>query len=155
MGVRNYPDIPRVYLDQDGPMYDMEKAAKAYGIEIEHYKRMAGTYLNLPLSEGAVEAVRTILAMGFEVFVLTKSPDSNPYAASEKLLSIQRDFPVLHGRVIITPDKGAVGRPQDFLIDDHPEWANANNFPGQILHFKYDWASTLKKLQAFKDAHPW
>lgn len=35
----------------------------------------------------------------------------------------------------MSPDKGCVGTKQDFLIDDHPEWANAHNFAGQVIKF--------------------
>lgn len=150
MGVRHYPKTPRVYLDQDGPLYNFEQGAKNYDTDIGHLKRMAGAYIELPLMDGAVEAVKEIWAMGFEVFVLTKAPDSNPYAASEKLLSIKRDFPSLHGRVIISSDKGCVGTERDILVDDHPEWANADHFPGKIITFTYDWQKTLAELHELK-----
>lgn len=150
MAVRHFSKTPRVYLDQDGPLYDFVLGAKISNTDIGHLKRIAGAYIDLPIMDGAVDAVAAIWEMGFEVFVLTKAPDSNPYAASEKLLAIKRDFPSLHGRVIISSDKGCVGTAQDILVDDHPEWANAHNFPGHIVTFTCDWSKTLAELRELK-----
>lgn len=146
MSVRIYPDVPRVYFDQDGVLADFEKGMAALGVPPSVFKRIAGGYINLDPVPGAQEAVRRISG-SYLIFVLTKIPSSNPYAATEKLLWLQKHFGTeFEDRVIITPDKGAVGTPRDFLIDDFPHWANANNFPGTILHFKGDWTPILTAL---------
>ena len=146
MGVRTYPATPRVYFDMDGPLADFEKGANDRGISMEVMKLIAGTYANLPVTEGAKAAVKAIIEMGFEPWVMTKIPRENPYAATEKLLWLQREFPEFGEHVHITPDKGDPGREIDILIDDHPEWANANNFKGSILTFKFDWDATVKQV---------
>ena len=140
MGVREYSDKPRVYLDMDGVIADFDRAAREHEMEPKHFKRVAGAYLDLEPMPGAVEAVAHLESAGFLVFALTKVPRSNPYAATEKLLWARRHFPSLEDRIIITPDKGAVGTARDFLVDDHPDWANAHNFPGTVVHFTGDWA---------------
>jgi 5'-nucleotidase len=106
MSVRNYPDVPRIYVDMD-----------------------------LPLINGAKEGIAHLLSLGFFVMCLTKIPSENPSAASDKILWLNEHFPSLNDYVIISPDKGCVGTTRDFLIDDHPEWANAHNFPGTVVHF--------------------
>jgi 5'(3')-deoxyribonucleotidase len=58
---------------------------------------------------------------------LSKIPAENPHSATEKMLWVREHFPYLGDKIILTPDKGCVGSQRDFLIDDHPEWANANN----------------------------
>lgn len=146
MAERHYPDIPRVYFDMDGVLADFERSAHEHSMDPAHFKRVAGAYLDLPVVPGALEALGSIERAGFLVFVLTKIPASNPYAATEKLLWARRHLPALEDRIIITPDKGAVGRSRDFLIDDHPEWANARNFPGTLLHFSGDWAPILSAI---------
>lgn len=146
MAARHYPDIPRVYFDMDGVVADFERAARERSMDPAHFKLVAGAYLDLHPVPGALEAVEAVASAGFLVFLLTKPPSANPYAASEKLLWARRHLPALEDRVIITPDKGAVGLPRDFLVDDHPEWANARNFPGTVLQFSGDWAPILEAI---------
>ncbi|WP_157649592.1 hypothetical protein [Burkholderia ubonensis] len=139
MGVRNYPDTPRVYFDFDGTLGDFIGAARAQGMEPSQFKRVAGAYRHLPLIAGAAEAIARVEALGLQPWGLTKIPASNPYSATEKLLWTMELIPSLHDKVIISPDKGAVGSARDFLVDDMPQWANAKNFPGTLIHFKGDW----------------
>lgn len=147
MGARTYPETPRVYFDMDGPLADFEQGANLRGLSMESMKLTAGAYMNLPVTAGAKAAVKAIVEMGFEPWVMTKIPRENPYAATEKLLWLPREFPVFGEQVIITPDKGAPGRKIDILIDDHPEWANANNFKGTILTFEFDWEDTVEQVR--------
>lgn len=146
MGVREYPNVPRIYLDMDGVIADFERGARDMKMDFKHFKLMAGAYLELLPITGAIEAVKTLEDMQLEVFGLTKIPDANPYAATEKLLWVRRHFPLLEGRVIISPDKGAVGSELDILVDDHPEWANAHNFRGSVIKFEGNWDVTLKTI---------
>lgn len=143
MGVMTYPNKPRVYLDMDGVLADFDRAAHEHGMDPAHFKRVAGAYFGMEPVPGAIEAVRQMEAMGFLTFGLTKIPRSNPYAATEKLLWARHHFPSIADRIIISPDKGAVGTARDFLVDDHPEWANANNFPGTVIRFEGDWSAVL------------
>lgn len=147
MGVRTYPDTPRVYFDFDGTLADLMRAAEAQGMPVSVFKRLAGAFLNLPVIAGAVEAVDRVEAMGLQPFGLTKIPSSNPYAATDKLLWAARHVPKLDDKVIISSDKGAVGTPRDFLVDDMPGWANANNFPGTVIHFKGDWQEVFTVIE--------
>jgi hypothetical protein len=55
---------------------------------------------------------------------------------------------ILGDHIIVSPDKGAVGTARDFLIDDHPEWANAHNFSGTPIHFKNNWSEVCAQLLA-------
>lgn len=147
MGVRTYPDTPRVYFDFDGTLADLMRAAAANNMPVSVFKRLAGAFLNLPLIPGAVEAVDRVAALGLQPFGLTKIPSSNPYAATDKLLWAGRHLPKLDDKVIISSDKGAIGTARDFLIDDMPEWANANNFPGTVIHFKGDWVPVFAQIE--------
>lgn len=140
MGVRNYRDVPRVYIDMDGPSAHFERAFLAAGMDPKTFKTQRGVYQKLQVVEGLLDAIEEFEARGLEVFFLTKIPAANPYAATEKLLWVQELLPRLVDRVIISSDKGAVGTERDFLVDDHPEWANAHNFRGTVVLFSGDWA---------------
>lgn len=146
MGIRHYPDKVRVYVDMDGVIADFEGAARVHAMEPSHFKRVAGAFLDLDPIPGAAEAVAALDAAGYLVFALTKIPHSNPHAATEKLLWARQHFPSLDDRIIITPDKGAVGTARDFLVDDHPEWANASNFPGTVIVFTGDWEQAMRQI---------
>ena len=122
MGVREYPNITRVYLDMDGVIADFERSAHEHEMAPKNFKRVAGAYLELEPMPGAVEAVKDLEAAGFLVFALTKIPRSNPYAATEKLLWAKRHFSSLEDRIIITPDKGARGNFFTFPQHDQFPW---------------------------------
>lgn len=146
MGVRIYPDVPRVYFDADGTLFDFVGAAQALGMAPSDFKRHPGAFVYLRPTPGSREAVREVLARGYSAFVLTKISKSNPYSAAEKILSLQREFPEFEDHIILSPDKGAVGQSRDYLVDDMPLWANADKFPGTVLHYRGDWSSILQAI---------
>lgn len=135
MGVRKYTGGPRAYCDLDGVLANYEAACEARGLHPSRAKLEQGLYRNLPLVAGAREGILALLKQGWEVFILSKIPEKNPYAATEKILWLNEHFPELKDRIILSPDKGAVGGEKDVLIDDYPQWANACNFRGTVLHF--------------------
>ncbi len=148
MGKRSYPDQPRVYIDMDGVMADFGAECVRRATTPDALKRCPGAYRALRPLAGATDAIAKLQALGTEVFVLTKIPASNPCAATEKLLWIRDHFPSLDDRVIITPDKGCVGEARDVLLDDHPEWANADLFRGTTICFSGDWAAAMPDVLA-------
>jgi len=149
MGVKNYENKRRVYFDMDGVLADFEKEAIDRNIPFHELKIQVDAYRHLPIMEGAKQAVRRVRDAGYEIFVLTKIPKKNPYAASEKIFWIDDHFPEFEDRIIISPDKGALGQEGHFLIDDHPEWANAHNFEnggGVVIKFERDWSVVYQAL---------
>lgn len=148
MGVKNYSNPKRVYFDMDGVLADFEKEALDRKIPFNELKVQIDAYRHLPIMEGAREAVLRFIEAGYEVFVLTKIPKKNPYAATEKIFWIEDHIPEFEDRIIIAPDKGALGQKGHILIDDHPEWANAHNFAtggGQVIKFERDWNQVFKE----------
>lgn len=139
MGVRKYKDVPRVYLDMDGPLADFDRAIIETKMAGNILKGIKGAFRNLNVVPGAKSAVFELLRLPVDVWVMTKCPDGSTYAASEKQAWLKEHFPVLEDHIILTPDKGAVGTPKDALVDDHFEWANAKNFPGNKIVFKSDY----------------
>ena len=68
----------------------------------------------------------------------------------DQVLTLMKGLLIEHStyykKVILTPDKGAVGIQRDFLIDDHPEWANSNNFKGTVIRFSNNWRDVVQYL---------
>lgn len=142
--------LPRIYLDMDGVMADFDRHMLEKNLSGAELKMIAGAYRALPPYEGAIEGIRHLEDMGFEVYIATKIPGDNPAAASEKIYWLQEHVPSLMKKVIITPDKGCIGGERDYLVDDRPHKANVENFRGTVVHFGpkgaiKDWAS----LRAF------
>jgi hypothetical protein len=135
MSVRNYPDVTRIYVDMDGPTADFERAMRETGKTAKELKVIPGFYSHLHPTPGAIEGIHALLDLGYFVMMLTKIPSENNYAAAEKLIWMNKHLPRMKDHTIISPDKGCIGRVRDFLIDDHPEWANAHNFSGMIFQF--------------------
>lgn len=153
MGVRIYPDAPRIYLDMDGVLADFEARCAELDVHPQVGKLRHDVYDRLKPMPGAIDGVSRLFELGYELAVLTKIPSKNPHAASQKLNWLSERFPSrLSNVVIITPDKGCVGSSRDWLIDDHPEWANAHSFPGEILHFgvKFDWPGVVEYFTRIK-----
>lgn len=148
MGIKNYTNTKRVYFDMDGVLADFEQEAIERGIPFHELKTKIDAYRHLPIMSGSKEAVQRFIAAGYEVFILTKIPRKNPYAATEKIFWIDDHFPEFEDRIIISPDKGALGQEGHILIDDHPEWANAHNFAtrgGKVIKFERDWNKVFEE----------
>lgn len=135
MSIRVYPDVPRIYVDMDGVIADFELECSELNVHPSQGKLIPGIFRNLPVMPGAINGVNQLLDMGFFLMCLTKIPEENPSAATDKILWLYDNFPMLKDYIIISPDKGCIGTKRDFLIDDFPHFANASNFPGTFLHF--------------------
>ncbi|MBW9334568.1 hypothetical protein FEE59_13700 [Herbaspirillum sp. RU 5E] len=135
----------RVFVDMDGVIVDFEAYKVAQGLTGDEVKRQPGAYLNMPAIPGAVEAVRSLIGMGFEVWIATKPPTGIPYAYSDKAAWVLRELPELKRRIIVTHDKGLLGDAGDFLCDDRPHKANCEQFAGTLLRFVdgYHWPQAL------------
>lgn len=139
----------RVFVDMDGVIVNFDAYKTASGLSADEVKRKPGAYLDMPPIEGAIEAVRSVIGMGYEVWVATKPPTGVPYAYSDKAAWIFHHLPELKRRLIITHDKGLLGDSGDYLCDDRPHKANCANFPGTLLAFVdgFHWPQALDILR--------
>lgn len=139
MSKRTYSEKPRVYLDLDGVIADFEKGAVNAKLTTKEFKAVKHAYLNLVPIKFSKKYIKLLFNKindnGMELFVLSKIPKENPHSATDKILWLNKHFPYLGENVILSPDKGCIGKSSDILVDDHPEWANAKNFKGNIIHF--------------------
>lgn len=128
-----------VFLDSDGPVANYDEALSASKMPVDVFKHQPGTYLWLNVTPGAVEAIQELKAYDDEhlirVWILTKTPSKSPYAYTEKILWYRRNFPWLEDRVILSHDKSLIGSTNDFLLDDRPHKAKANEFKGTFTFF--------------------
>lgn len=146
---RRYSRPVTIFVDQDGPLYDFEKAARAAGLRPSDAKMVPGFYRNLPPTEGAQAAIEELHAWrGVQLFVATKIPDHNPRAAWEKMESLREHFPWFEERVIVTPNKACLGTSRDTLIDDRPHKADAAFFPGEFIVFGSPLTPSWKEVMA-------
>lgn len=139
----------RVFVDMDGVIVDFEAHMKSTGLTSDEVKKMGGAYLAMPAIPGAISAVRSLIGMGYEVWIATKPPTGVPHAYSDKAAWIMQNIPELKRRIIVTHDKGLLGDDEDFLCDDRPHKANCEQFKGKLLRFVdgYHWPQALEYLR--------
>jgi 5'-nucleotidase len=141
-------EAPLILLDQDGPLADFDAALHGVLADLGHdpdefvatewdYTRdvnrhfgpeavealdaarlSAHFFRSLPVTPGAQEGVANLLEAGCRLVVCTAPSLANPTCASDKLWWIERHFPELAERVVITVDKTLVHG--DLLLDDKP-----------------------------------
>ena len=107
-----------------------------------------GFFLGLEVMPAAIKSIETLLSINeVDLWIATKIPKCNIFAASEKLEWVAKHFPALKDRVIIIPDKTLlIG---DFLIDDDCRW---EGFSGKFLEFNsrnpnYCWGKLLEQIK--------
>lgn len=135
------------YCDMDGVIADFEGSAEDHSLPCVEYKMMRGAYLKLKPYPHAFKILDAIEEqLGLSIRLLTKIPDENPYAATEKLLWLREHDKKRAVKVTISDDKGIVGEECDFILDDRIHKANVSNFKGTVLHY-----GKSGKFKDFKD----
>lgn len=125
----------RFFCDMDGVLADYEKCVRATGLSGKELKMVPGVFAKLDPMPGALEGIRSIIDMGFDVFIATKPASGRPGSYSEKVTWVMQHLPELRKKIIMTQDKGLLGGRGDWLLDDRPHVANCGEFPGEVLHF--------------------
>jgi len=128
-----------VFIDSDGPVADFDVELRKSGLTADEFKHLPGTYLWLPITIGASDALAVLKEYDdrnmLRVWIATKTPSRAPYAYTEKVLWYRQNFPWLEDRVILTHDKSVLGTEKDHLLDDRPHKANARHFRGAFTYF--------------------
>lgn len=140
--------MTRVFIDLDGPTVDFDGHMAATGMSSDQMKRAVGAYLAMPQTPGAVAAIDSVVGMGYQVHIATKPPTGVPHAYADKAAWVMEHLPTLQRRIILTHDKGLLGGPSDFLIDDRVHKANCTSFQGTVLHYRdgFKWPEIQKVL---------
>jgi len=136
----------------DGVTVDFEGHAKEMGLSGDELKHLPGAYIGMKPMPGAIEAIHSIIGMGFEVWMATKPPTGLWWAYADKAQWVFIHLPELKRRLIITHDKGLLGDINDILIDDRPHKANCSQFPGTLIFFGggCGWPQVLAQLRERK-----
>ena len=136
----------------DGVIVDFDAYKQKYNLTGDEVKKRKGSYLEMDPIPGALEAVRSLIGMGWDVWVATKPPTGIPYAYSDKVSWILQNLPELKRKIIITHDKGLLGDEQDYLIDDRPHKANCEKFRGALVRFEgtTTWETVLEYFRVEK-----
>jgi hypothetical protein len=126
----------RIFIDMDGVIVDFDGYAQKLGQPADEIPQLPGVYLRMEPMPDAIEAVRSLIGMGFEVWAATKPPTGLASAYSDKATWIFNHLPELKRRLILTHDKGLLGDGEDFLIDERPHKANCRKFAGALIVFR-------------------
>lgn len=142
----------RIFVDMDGVIVDFDAYARAHGQTGDQIKKLPGAYLAMQPVAGALAGVRSLIGMGFEVWVATKPPTGIPGAYADKAAWVFEHLPELRRRLIITHDKGLLGDAGDYLIDDRPHKANCEKFAGTLIRFVdgLTWDGVLERMRAIQ-----
>lgn len=103
------------------------------------------TFTPLP---GAKDAVATLLSMGHDVYIASTAPWNNPSAWTQKRLWVEKYFPALKKRLILTHHKNLLKG--DILIDD-TTYRGQMEFEGEFMHFGQngvDWKYIVKTIKS-------
>lgn len=139
----------RVFVDLDGVVVDFDGYKHAHNLTGDEVKRRPGAYLEMKPLPGAIEAVRSLIGMGYEVWIATEPPTGIPHAYADKVACVLKYLPELSRRIILTHDKGLLGRVGDYLIDDRPHKARCEFFSGRLIPFggEVTWDTVLNTLR--------
>lgn len=143
--------MTRLFLDMDGVVVDFDAYKTALGLTGDEVKHRPGAYLNMMPMPGALEGVKSLIGMGFDVWLATKPPTGVACAYADKAMWVFTHLPELKRKLIITHDKGLLGCVQDILVDDRPHKANCEKFPGRLIPFTdgMDWPKLLALLRMY------
>lgn len=134
----------RIFVDLDGVIVDFDAYKTRLGLAGDEIKKLPGAYLQMEPIPGAIEAVRSLVGMGHEVWLATKPPTGVPHAYADKVSWVLEHMPEMKRKIILTHDKSILDG--DVLIDDRPHKANASKFNGAFIHFGngVGWPEVLK-----------
>lgn len=123
----------RVFIDMDGPLVAFDDYAAELNLPGSIVKTLPGAYYKMKPTPGGIEAVRALIAMGWEVWIATKPPTGVAHAYADKVSWLLFHLPELARNIIITHHKGLLGDEGDYLIDDRPWKASCEEFKGTLL----------------------
>lgn len=137
----------RAFVDMDGVVVDFDGYMRSLGADAQKVKDTPGAYAAMLPCAGGIEGARSLIGMGFEVWIATKPPTGRPWAYAEKVEWILEHLPELKRRIVITHDKGLLGDAGDILIDDRVWRANCHQFQGALIAHR-SWERTLVRARA-------
>lgn len=143
---KQYEYNGRVFFDMDGVLADYGASAETMGIGPDVTQFLPGFFEHLPPITAGVQMLLDLEAAGVDVWIATKIPVENSFAATEKLRWVERFIPSMISKVIITHHKGMLAvREDDVLVDDRPHKASIEEFTGFVVPLTWAEAPTWKE----------
>lgn len=144
----------KLFVDMDGVIVDFDGYMLKHNLTADAIKQKKGAYLEMEPIPGALEALKKVIAMGFDVWIATKPPTGVSHAYSDKAEWVFKHIPELSKKIIITPHKGLLGDENDILCDDRPHKAFCSEFKGTVIPFVdgYHWNEALLRLSYLSNA---
>ena len=147
-----------VWIDMDGVVADFEPKATQVASEMgltfqefadqKQYRYIDGFYLDLPVIEGAKEAIQKLEDSGkYDLYFLSAPSWGNVSCFSDKRVWVDKHFPSFRKKMGLSFQKGHhLGH---YLIDDRTKYG-AGEFIGEHLQFGTDkypnWDAICNKL---------
>jgi 5'(3')-deoxyribonucleotidase len=127
-----------VYVDMDDVLCDytlVYHETLTINPEIKYPQSQYGFFVNLPVIQGAVDAVNALMqSKTYEVYILTAPSARNPLSYTEKRVWIEQHFgDEFVEKLIICSNKGLLKG--DYLIDDNISGKGQESFEGKLIHF--------------------
>lgn len=160
----------KIFVDMDGVLVNfqsgidkLDKATKrkyaddpstsSGQVRKAHYDDVPGIFSTMDPMPGALDAVRALQAMGYDLYILSTAPWGNPSAWADKVAWVTKHLDdVFHKKMIITHCKGLLAAQEGaYLIDDRTGHG-ASDFGERHIQFGTerfpDWASVVEFLQS-------
>lgn len=136
----------RIFVDMDGVLVDYLGYCETMGMTPDEVNVAPNSFYHMSPIPGAIDSVRELIALGFDVFIASMPPYEAPHAYMDKAKFITEWLPELKKKIILTQDKGLLGDYSDFIIDDRPNHCNIKNFRGilvQYVHGGFEWPEIM------------
>jgi len=142
----------RIFVDLDGVLIDFEGCKTSSVLTGEEIKTRPGVYLTMQAIPGALDAVRSLIGMGFDVWIAIQPTTGAPQACRHKAAWVLQHIPELKLRIIIAQDKELPGDQGDYLCDSRFSKGSHEYFPGTLLCFVdgYHWPQALEHFCIIK-----
>lgn len=128
-----------VYVDMDDVIADFYSATRdtSTGRIKEELMWTPSFFFKLKPIEGSQSAIYELEKRGLDVWILSQPLAGLPESYCDKAAWIQKHFPSLYKKIILTQDKGLLLG--DYLIDDNaPKWKDKfEKNGGKFVHFPY------------------
>jgi 5'(3')-deoxyribonucleotidase len=138
----------RVFVDMDGVIVDFDTFKTELGLTGDEVKKRAGAYQLMKPLPGALDGIKSLVGMGFDVWLATKPPTGVPHAYADKVSWVLENLPEMKRKIILTHDKSLLRG--EYLIDDRPHKANAQYFQGKLITFGIQGWDWLRVLEFFR-----
>lgn len=158
----------KIFVDMDGVLVNFqsgidkldESTKREYaddGTGKAHFDDVPGIFSLMDPMPGAIEGVRALKRMGYDLYILSTAPWGNPSAWADKVTWITKNLDdVFHKKMIITHCKGLLAAQKGaYLIDDRTQHG-ASDFRDRHVQFgteKFpDWDTVVGY---FRDETKW